>query len=627
MKITVTDIAMGATMIVSLAALHVMAPLPLFYTGLFCLPPAVFFAISLCETFLLGLRAARETMRANSDKSPGRRFRSIMAPRAKTWIVLWGGYFFLWEATLYPVVDRLGPATCLMALSVMTAACLLWAPRFSRLLPLVLLVLVCVPVAVVAFWFLALMLLTALAEAKLWDPGYMSMGLAFGPPLLAAMAALAVAPATWIWSLWKSDAWFAERGSTSKENAEQETVTATASIDRYLKGSRPYRWFRDRKEIVYGLLAVCVFTVIILAAVLRSNDGQSGGVTCLDVVKNVFGRPVRAAVGEHFACYTLTAHFNVLDISHPSEQPTQTASTWLSAEDSHALAASGDRVFMADGSGLTIFDVSDMKSPRVLGKTGVPGRTSGTVAVSGTLAFTAHWDIKWASDIFPRVAGRQDQFINKVNIIDVSNPSTPHVVGSVESTHDWPVRSGTPVLDVAASGSLVLCACGPAGLVIVDASAPSSPVLACTYEDGDNFVRGADVVGSTAFVTSSLKEGSSCLRILDLTTPSKPVVLASLETPGTAQDVSVSGLLAYVTLGGAGMLIVDISDPSSPRVCESYRPYAQGRLEIYFSTVNARGSLVLVDNRRGPTEGLHLLKYSLAQDQSTGHPSRKEPTR
>ena len=611
MRLDATDITLAMFMVASLAVLHIMAPLPLFYTGLFALPPAVFFTIPLCETFLLGLRTARRTMRVDSDESPRQRFRSVMMPRLKTWIVLWGCYFFLWEAALFPMIDRLGPATCLMTLSLMTASCLLWAPRFTRLLPLVLLVLVCVPVAVAAFWFLALMLLMTLADAKLWNPGYMNMGLAFGPPLAAIAVSLVTAPAAWAWTSWKGEAWFRERTSTNQEEVEEETETTTSRIDNSLRLKLPSSssWLQGRKEVVCGLLVICVVTLIAVSALLRSSGEQSGDVTCLDVVKNVFGRPVRAAVGENFACYTLTAHFNVLDISNPSDKPAQMSSMWLSAEDSHALAASGDRVFMADGAGLTVMDVSDVKNPRVLGKTGVPGRTAGAVAAAGSLAFTVHWDIKWASDVFPSIAGRQDQLVHKLNIIDVSHPSGPRVVGSIESSHDWPVRSGTPILDVAASSSLVLCACGPAGLLIVDASDPSVPILASTYKDADNFIRGVDIRGTTAFVASSLKEGDSHLQILDLTSPAKPVVLASLETSGEAQDVSVSGSLAYVTLGGAGMLIVDVSNPASPHVCESYRPYAQGRLEIYFTKVDAQDSLVLVDNRSGPTQGLHILRY------------------
>ena len=166
---------------------------------------------------------------------------------------------------------------------------------------------------------------------------------------------------------------------------------------------------------------------------------------------------------------------------------------------------------------------------------------------------------------------------------------------------------------------MLLCACGPAGLLIIDVSNPSAPVLAGTYKDGANFIRGVDASGSNAFVASSLKEGSSRLQILDLTTPSHPTLVASLDTPGVAQDVSVAGSLAYVTVGPAGMIIVDVSNPGAPYVCDSYRPYAHGQLIIHFAKVAASDSFVFVDNRDGPKAGLHILRYSPRQEMKGSH--------
>ena len=47
--------------------------------------------------------------------------------------------------------------------------------------------------------------------------------------------------------------------------------------------------------------------------------------------------------------------------------------------------------------------------------------------------------------------------------------------------------------------------------------------------------------------------------MIDATDPFAPMIIASLETPGGARGVAVSGDLAYVSDNGVGMEVVDIS--------------------------------------------------------------------
>ena len=77
-----------------------------------------------------------------------------------------------------------------------------------------------------------------------------------------------------------------------------------------------------------------------------------------------------------------------------------------------------------------------------------------------------------------------------------------------------------------------------------------------------------EIVDGLAYVVSRHLPGSGIptLRILDLSDPSTPVEIGSLDTSVGAQDVEVVGGLAYITDNAiAGSLrIIDVSDPTAP---------------------------------------------------------------
>jgi len=52
--------------------------------------------------------------------------------------------------------------------------------------------------------------------------------------------------------------------------------------------------------------------------------------------------------------------------------------------------------------------------------------------------------------------------------------------------------------------------------------------------------------------------------VIDISDPSNPVFVSSIDTSVSAPSVFVSGNYAYVTDGGAGLKIIDISTPSAP---------------------------------------------------------------
>ena len=61
------------------------------------------------------------------------------------------------------------------------------------------------------------------------------------------------------------------------------------------------------------------------------------------------------------------------------------------------------------------------------------------------------------------------------------------------------------------------------------------------------------------------------LMLVDISNPSSPTLAGSYDTNDYADGVSVSGNYAYVANGSDGLVIVDISNPSSPILKRTYK--------------------------------------------------------
>ena len=98
-----------------------------------------------------------------------------------------------------------------------------------------------------------------------------------------------------------------------------------------------------------------------------------------------------------------------------------------------------------------------------------------------------------------------------------------------------------------------------------NAAAQCQPATIGTAVTPDD-AQGVDVVGSLAYVTSSVIPDSSSLTIFNVSNPANPVVVGSIETPGFADGVTVSGDVAYVADTSEGVQLIDVSDPANPSI-------------------------------------------------------------
>lgn len=154
------------------------------------------------------------------------------------------------------------------------------------------------------------------------------------------------------------------------------------------------------------------------------------------------------------------------------------------------------------------------------------------VEVAGNLAYVA--------DSSPRL-----------NVIDVSNPAAPKIVGGI--------ATGATVRDIFVAGNLAYVAASTAGLQIFDISNPAQPTLVKTL-DTPSEAFAIEVANNIAY----LANGTSGLHLIDVTDPANPVQVGRYDSPGTARDVALRGNFAYLADLDPGIQVIDVSNPAAP---------------------------------------------------------------
>jgi hypothetical protein len=154
---------------------------------------------------------------------------------------------------------------------------------------------------------------------------------------------------------------------------------------------------------------------------------------------------------------------------------------------------------------------------------------------------------------------------DNLEIIDISNPSSPVFVGTYEFTvtqNTWDPWLG---LDVQIVGNYAYVATQSSGLQILDISNPANPILKGTYDTPDS-ASAVKVIDNYAYVA----DNGSGLQIIDITNPSNPTLKGTYNTSGSAYAVEVVGNYAYVADAHSGLQIIDISNPTAPTLKGNY---------------------------------------------------------
>lgn len=142
---------------------------------------------------------------------------------------------------------------------------------------------------------------------------------------------------------------------------------------------------------------------------------------------------------------------------------------------------------------------------------------------------------------------------SKMWLINVQNPTTPSLVASVE------VAPGTTCEGIATSGTYAYVAAGDAGFRIYDISTPSNPLFV-TSIDSLEYCESVVISGQYAYVAA----GSRSF-IIDISNPSAPVYVGRMTGyGGYHQYLNVRSGYAYICNYDAGLQIVNVTNPASP---------------------------------------------------------------
>jgi hypothetical protein len=275
------------------------------------------------------------------------------------------------------------------------------------------------------------------------------------------------------------------------------------------------------------------------------NSGVIATGTALDTARNII------IDGNYlYAVSSTSQRLVVYDISNPSS-PVQKALVSL-GRGAVDIRKKGNYLLIstlgATDGGVDIYDVSNPASPQYVTRVNLGGHTHGMFLLGDYLYVCMHYN---------------DTFV----IIDVSNPASPVVKGSITSStylngcHDVWVEAGYAYVTSYLAGT------GQYGFTVIDVSNPSSPtIVGYTGENHKN--SGIFKVGNYCYVASHSPDTG--MRVYDVSNPASPTFIGQFYTEianlGYWMDDYDSTTLAAVAPADDNLYLIDISSPASPKI-------------------------------------------------------------
>jgi hypothetical protein len=205
------------------------------------------------------------------------------------------------------------------------------------------------------------------------------------------------------------------------------------------------------------------------------------------------------------------------------------------ATEADGLAVVGTTVYVASADGLWIIDASDPAQPALLAHEQSVG-PSYEVLVSGGIAYVGHAH-------------------GTVTLFEVSTPSAPQELGSVELIDAW----GDPQ-DFRLEGSRLYVAAWNNGFSVVDVSNTSAPEeLGHASPLTASYGISVEPGGQYAYIARDL----GGVTTYDLTDLSDITEVDTTQTPGAAAALVRHQQYLYAACGLGGLAVVDVSTPTA----------------------------------------------------------------
>jgi hypothetical protein len=124
--------------------------------------------------------------------------------------------------------------------------------------------------------------------------------------------------------------------------------------------------------------------------------------------------------------------------------------------------------------------------------------------------------------------------------------------------------------DVVVVGEHAYVAASASGLQVIDITSPTSPEIVGSV-DTPGGAKGVAVAGTHAYVADGPipPELRSRLQVIDISDPTAPQIVGSVDTRYAINDVAVAGTHAYIADADSGLQVIDISEPASPEIVGS----------------------------------------------------------
>ncbi len=263
--------------------------------------------------------------------------------------------------------------------------------------------------------------------------------------------------------------------------------------------------------------------------------------------------------------------------------PSSAAATVATGSFPNAVAVQGRYAYVTNQTSATlqVIDVSSPSNPAVVGSVST-GTTPTAVSVADKYAYVIN------------------QTSNTLQVFDISKPSTPSLSGSV--------AVGTAPRGLAVQGRYAYVSSTTSNtLQVYDISNPASPIAVGVISTGTGSSPiGLNVAGRYAYVVNT---GTSTMQIYDIATAASPSLLGTVTVGATPYRVAIQGRYAYVTnFTSSTMQVIDVSNPATPLVVGSVNTgtnprglTVQGRYAYVANATSNTITIYDVSNPANPT--------------------------